>query len=75
MSRHWFACRVCGKDHKNPMSSSICTSCGIIERQNKLEYERKSKENEIYSDIEYFLMLTDKEKWEQVYKFMKGIED
>lgn len=29
--RHWQPCRVCGKEHTNPQSSSICPTCGAAE--------------------------------------------
>jgi len=29
--RHWQPCRVCGKEHTNPQSSSICPGCGAAE--------------------------------------------
>jgi hypothetical protein len=29
--RNWQPCRVCGKDHTNPSSSSICPVCGAAE--------------------------------------------
>lgn len=30
--RHWTPCRVCGGIHSNPVSSSICPTCGQAER-------------------------------------------
>ena len=34
-TRNWLSCRLCGVQHTNPASSSLCTSCG-----DKLAYEK-----------------------------------
>lgn len=38
--RHWTPCYVCGAEHKNPMSSSLCSPCGQAKRAEREEEER-----------------------------------
>jgi SMC interacting uncharacterized protein involved in chromosome segregation len=39
MARKHQPCRVCGADHINPASSSICVSCGIQQQKENLARE------------------------------------
>lgn len=38
--QNWYPCYVCGAEHRNPMSSSICSSCGKAKRAERQEAER-----------------------------------
>lgn len=46
MSRHWSPCRVCRAEHRNPMSSSLCTTCGIVQQQ-KNAAEQETRDNRL----------------------------
>lgn len=46
MRRHWFPCRVCGKTHENPRSSSICPSCGQAEAERNAERRAEAEAQE-----------------------------
>tara|TARA_B110000503_G_scaffold123714_1_gene189550 strand:- start:323 stop:622 length:300 start_codon:yes stop_codon:yes gene_type:complete len=41
-------CRECGEQHTNPMSSSICPTCGAVESERKATeaYDRETTEAE-----------------------------
>lgn len=44
--RHWQPCRVCGKEHTNPQSSSICPTCGAA--------EAAARNTDAYTDADCF---------------------
>lgn len=47
MRRNHQPCRVCGAEHQNPMSSSICSPCGAAERaarETSAQAEREAAE-------------------------------
>lgn len=46
MRRYWAPCRVCGAEHTNPMSSSICSTCGAEERDARERAERLAHQAE-----------------------------
>lgn len=47
-NRNHIPCRVCGRSHKNPASSSICPDCGAAERlANKIKKERVEQQQEM----------------------------
>lgn len=46
-ARFWQPCRVCGGEHENPMSSSICTLCGARERWERDALEAKWDAEEV----------------------------
>lgn len=50
--RTWRPCRVCGSGHSNPMSSSLCPTCGVTEAAANEEAarHREEEENETYLD-------------------------
>lgn len=72
MRRNWWPCRVCGVGHKNPMSSSICSSCGAIE--SKAREEAKRAEREAYEDSPFgrFMSLPDDERWRVLFEHMEA---
>lgn len=37
--RLWTPCRECGRDHKNPRSSSLCPTCGIEASRRRIAIE------------------------------------
>lgn len=61
MTRNWWPCRVCGKNHKNPSSSSICAPCGQIERERRIEDETKEALEYEESPLGQFMSLTEGE--------------
>ena len=49
-SRTFVPCRECGKEHRNPRSSSLCPSCGVaaasahrVERARREDQEREAR--------------------------------
>lgn len=45
MTRNHLNCRVCGKAHSNPRSSSICPDCGKLESAKRIEQETLYREH------------------------------
>lgn len=52
--RKHYPCRKCGMEHKNPLSSSICTICGPKEAAKNRERRRKEREPGELPDWETF---------------------
>lgn len=71
--RHWQPCRVCGKDHTNPSSSSICQSCGEAERDARIAAERAERHEFEESAFGQFMSLPDDEKWRQVFDHLEAM--
>jgi ribosomal protein L37E len=47
-SRQWVNCRACQREHTNPRSSSLCTSCGIEQSEhNKLIKDEANKREKV----------------------------
>lgn len=72
MRRHWTPCRVCGKEHKNPQSSSICLPCGIAESQENARRAREEREAYEATPLGQFMSLTEDERWERVFERLFG---
>ena len=72
--RNWGPCRVCGAAHHNPMSSSICPSCGKVEReaseQAKLAREREYEE----SPFGRFMSLPEDERWRAIFDRLEAMD-
>ena len=68
--RNHMPCRVCGGNHKNPASSSICPSCGEKERLKRLEAEslfKKSQEDQVAQQHTLFEAAPD------MYRALRGL--
>lgn len=69
--RHWQPCRVCGAEHTNPASSSICSPCGQNEREARIaevEAERLTFEE---SPFGQFMSLPEDERWQMVFDLLE----
>lgn len=70
----WCPCRVCGADHNNPRSSSICPSCGAAEsaanKQAQLIAEREFEA----SPFGQFMSLSENDRWREVFDCLKALE-
>ena len=74
MRRHWSPCRVCGEEHTNPMSSSICPPCGIAESEAN-ERARAAEVREYQeSPFGRFMNLSDDERWRMVFERLEAME-
>ena len=67
--RYWTPCRVCGKDHTNPRSSSICPSCGVIEAA-----ENAARNADAYTDHDRFRGPDVADKLEELFSEAGGRE-
>ncbi len=70
MTRNWQPCRVCGRAHHNPSSSSICEYCGALEREaatKLLEEERQAYEE---SPFGRFMAMPEEERWRMLFDHM-----
>lgn len=65
--RNWWPCRVCGAQHTNPQSSSICPECGIKERNRNLELEQERLKNRNGDPFERFMDLPEEDRWRKVF--------
>jgi hypothetical protein len=72
--RNWFPCRVCGAEHTNPASSSICAECGAAERAARLEAEHEERRAFEESPFGQFIDMTEGERWEWVFERLKDVE-
>lgn len=70
MRRFWTPCRVCEKEHTNPMSSSICPSCGQVERSAREDAERREQ----VTPFGQFMRLSDNDKWQTVFDRLNALE-
>lgn len=61
--RNWRPCRVCGAEHCNPLSSSICSECGAKESENSAWAAKKLAEEEKERAFAVFFSKSDEEKW------------
>jgi ribosomal protein L37E len=43
ITRHHVPCRVCGKAHTNPASSTMCVECGAVYYANKLAKKHEER--------------------------------
>lgn len=68
--RNWFPCRVCGVEHTNPASSSICAECGAAERAARLDAEYEEQRAYEESPLGQFMALSEDERWERVYELL-----
>lgn len=69
--RNWWPCRVCGAEHTNPMSSSICSPCGQAESEARIleaEAERLAFEE---SPFGQFMNLPEDERWQMVFDLLE----
>lgn len=70
--RNWWPCRVCGSEHTNPMSSSICSPCGRAESEaNEQARLAKAREYE-ESPFGQFMSLPEDERWQLVFDLLDG---
>lgn len=67
MARHWAPCRVCGAEHTNPMSSSICAPCGMKEHEARMVEESTRAQTYEATPFDKFMCLTEDERWERVF--------
>lgn len=74
MRRNWFPCRVCGKEHTNPMSSSICQPCGEKEREERVQAERQAALEYEESDFGQFMNLPEDERWQMLFEHMNATD-
>ena len=75
MRRNWSPCRVCGEEHTNPASSSICAECGAAERAARLEAEHEEQRAYEQSPFGQFMALSEDERWEHVFERLQAMED
>lgn len=68
MTRHWRPCRSCGATHNNPNSSSICTTCGISERNERIESERREWEEFESSAFGQFMNMSEEDRWREIFE-------
>lgn len=57
--RHWQPCRVCGRRHTNPASSSICPECGTAERAEREKVVEVSPDDEAIFELQKILSRSD----------------
>ena len=65
-NRNWQPCRVCGDDHTNPQSSSICPACGAV--------EAAARNADAYTDADRFRGPNVAEKLEELFSDAGGRE-
>lgn len=75
MRRHWSPCRVCGVEHTNPMSSSICSACGADERDTRERDERMAMQAYEASAFGRFMSLPEEERWRMIFERLHAMED
>lgn len=73
MARNWEPCRVCGRSHTNPHSSSICNPCGVVKSQRNKELEAEFATIREDTGFNYFMSLSEEERWRHVYDKIGGI--
>lgn len=67
-------CRVCGEEHTNPASSSICRPCGMKERERR-EWEELAERN-AYEEGPFgqFMAMSEDERWRHVFERLQELE-
>lgn len=75
MRTHWFPCRVCEAEHRNPQSSSICPTCGVAESQKRQRAEREAFEAFERSPLGQFMSMPEDERWHWVFEQLNSRED
>ncbi len=70
--RSWTPCRVCGGDHKNPMSSSICSTCGEAERNDRVTTEEENRASYESSAFGQFMILPEDVRWRMVFDLLEA---
>lgn len=72
--RNWFPCRVCGAEHTNPMSSSICSPCGAAERE--ASERAKAAEARLFEESSFgqFMNLSEGERWLAIFERLEALE-
>lgn len=62
--RTYVRCRVCGVEHQNPRSSSLCPSCGeALQKQREAE-----EENQTEFTFNDFMQLDEDERWQLLWE-------
>lgn len=74
MRRNWWPCRVCGAEHKNPMSSSLCEACGAAERAQREDTERTEREAYEASAFGQFMSQPEDERWRMLFDRLEALE-
>lgn len=72
--RDWSPCRVCGADHNNPMSSSICSPCGEDTRLERMRQEHDERQAYEASAFGQFMSLPEDERWQAVFEHLSKQE-
>lgn len=72
--RNWWPCRVCGAEHHNPMSSSLCAPCGVATRDAREAEESAEREAYDASPFGQFMSLSEDERWRDVFKRLAALE-
>jgi ribosomal protein L37E len=75
MRRHWSPCRVCGVEHTNPISSSICSACGAEERAERERAEWMERQAYEESPFGQFMSLSEEERWRVLFEHMRPTDD
>lgn len=75
MRRNWWPCRVCGAEHNNPMSSSICAACGASESNRREQEQRAEREAYETSAFGQFMSLPEDDRWRLLFEHLEAAED
>ncbi len=72
--RNWSPCRVCGAEHQNLMSASICSPCGQRERDAREEAELAERLAYENSPFGQFMGMSEDERWRMVFDRLEAME-
>lgn len=71
---NWMPCRVCGAQHTNPMSSSVCSPCGKAERDARLEAEDAARLEYDSSPFGQFMNMPEEDRWRYMFERLEAME-